>query len=54
MLDGTSAHVSDAELPEFLQMNWERIDRKSGMRPRSPKAAQIESLALLQTTQNSL
>jgi hypothetical protein len=42
MLDGTSAQVSDSELPEFLQVNWEKIDKKSGMRPRSPKLSQLK------------
>jgi hypothetical protein len=49
MLDGTLADVPDSELPEFLQANWEKIEKKSGMRPSSPEtnsidAIQIESL----------
>jgi hypothetical protein len=46
MLDGTSAQVSDSELPQFLQDNWEKIDKKSGMRSRSPEALTIEAIQI--------
>jgi hypothetical protein len=46
MLDGTLADVPDSELPEFLQANWEKIDRKSGMRPRSPEALSINAIQI--------
>jgi hypothetical protein len=46
MLDGTLAQVPDSELHEFFQANWEKIDKKSGMRPLSPEANSIDAIQI--------